>query len=635
MISSFRRYLETWYVRAFFMVMVVSFVLWGVGDMLRVVGTSTWVARVGGTTIEAQTVEQAYRRALQAASRDLPDGQEASPALRQKIADATLRRLIGEAAMTEELARMRIVVPQPALVAAARSMPALQGKDGKFDPTRLQSLLQANGMTEAEFLELVRADIARQELLDAVTAGATVPDREAKLIYAAEYEKRSADIAAFPFAAMPAPPTPDDKTARRWYDNHPDAYVTPEYRTVKLIVLSPETLAADVTVTDQEVRDSYAAHRSEYTTIGKRSAEVISTHDEATAEKLAAQWRAGADWTTIQAAAKTAGAVALAQDNATRVEYPDPDLAKAVFAAPVNTVPPPVKGALGWFVIRVTHEVKGGVKPFEAVEKTLRERLRLDKALDLVYDRANKIDNLLGNGTSLDALPASLGVHAITVTVDKDGVEKDGSTAQIPGESEIASAVLTAAFSAQKGDPPQLTEVKTPSTGGSGYYALSVEDIQPSARKPFASVRARVNDDWRTDQRHHEAEVAATAMMQAVKGGKNFSDAARDAGVMPYLSPLATRTSITKGMPVDVQNVLFSLKKGEPTMVETGDAFLVATPVEIVAPNPDTDPANYARVKQALTRTVATDLASAFEEALRLRAKPRINRTNLAQIAQP
>ena len=52
MISTFRRYLETWYVRAFFLVMVAAFVLWGVGDMLRVVGTSTWVAKVAGTTIE-------------------------------------------------------------------------------------------------------------------------------------------------------------------------------------------------------------------------------------------------------------------------------------------------------------------------------------------------------------------------------------------------------------------------------------------------------------------------------------------------------------------------------------------------------------------------------------------------------
>ena len=33
MISAFRRYLETWVVRAFFLIMVLAFILWGVGDV--------------------------------------------------------------------------------------------------------------------------------------------------------------------------------------------------------------------------------------------------------------------------------------------------------------------------------------------------------------------------------------------------------------------------------------------------------------------------------------------------------------------------------------------------------------------------------------------------------------------------
>ena len=40
MIASFRRYLDTWVVRGFFIVMVLAFVSWGVGDVIRMVGTS-------------------------------------------------------------------------------------------------------------------------------------------------------------------------------------------------------------------------------------------------------------------------------------------------------------------------------------------------------------------------------------------------------------------------------------------------------------------------------------------------------------------------------------------------------------------------------------------------------------------
>ena len=224
---------------------------------------------------------------------------------------------------------------------------------------------------------------------------------------------------------------------------------------------------------------------------------------------------------------------------------------------------------------------------------------------------------------------------AATATLDKDGDAPEGGAAAIPAEDEIRSAIATAAFAAQKGDPPHLTEVQTPSTGGSGYYALTVDDVTPAGVKPFDTVRDRVIEDWRADQRRHVAEAAAAAMLAAIKGGKNFSEAARDAGVTPTLSPLVGRSPPDPGVPPEVQQVLFSLKKGEPTMVETPEGFLVATPVEIIEPDPAADAARYEQVRTALGRTVADDMTAVFSEALRQRANPRINQANFDQIVQP
>ena len=62
MIIAFRRYLDTWVVRAFFLVMVFAFISWGVGDVIRLLGTSTWAAKVGGQTIEGAQLQDAYQR---------------------------------------------------------------------------------------------------------------------------------------------------------------------------------------------------------------------------------------------------------------------------------------------------------------------------------------------------------------------------------------------------------------------------------------------------------------------------------------------------------------------------------------------------------------------------------------------
>jgi peptidyl-prolyl cis-trans isomerase D len=635
MISSFRRYLETWPVRIFFGLMVAAFVLWGVGDMLRVIGTSNWAAKVAGTTIEAQTMENDYRRALANATRDLPAGQEASAALRKQVGDQTLQSLIAQAAMNQEVNELRIVVPDTILAGTVRGLPVFRGPDGAFDKARFEAALRNNGLTEAGFLDNMRDDLSQRQLLDAVMAGARAPDSEAGPIYALENEKRSADIAAFPIAATPEPPVPDDAAAKLWYDNHPDLYATPEYRRIKLIVVSPATLAPEVTVTDKDIQAAYEEHQAEFTTIASRSVRVISTTDAAAATSLSDQWRAGADWPAMQAAAKAAGASVIVQDDATEKQFPDPDLAKAVFSTPPDGISPPIKGALGWFVIEVTKVIDGGVTPFDQVKDKLRQTVVTDRALGLVYDRANKLDGLLGNGATLDTLPPDPGVVEATFTTDERGYTPDDAAAPIPGEDEFRSAILHAAFAAQKGDPPHLTEVQTPSTGGSGYFALTVEDITPSGQKPFDTVRAAVNDDWRLDQRHHTAELAATAMLKEVKEGKPFSDAARDAGVTPRLSPLVTRTATDPAMPAEVHRVLFTLKKGEPSVVETMDGFMVAVPVEIVAPDPAADPAAYEKLRAAVGRTIANDLAATFAEALRLRANPRINQAIVDQIVQP
>ena len=88
-------------------------------------------------------------------------------------------------------------------------------------------------------------------------------------------------------------------------------------------------------------------------------------------------------------------------------------------------------------------------------------------------------------------------------------------------------------------------------------------------------------------------------------------------------------------MPVELHQVLFGLKKGEATMVETSTGFIVAVPAEIVVPDPAADTAGFAKLNSELTNAIGSDLVATFQEAVRQRAKPRINQTNFDQIVQP
>lgn len=635
MISAFRRALDTWVVRGFFMILVVFFIIWGVGDVARMIGGgSTWVSKVGDQTIEGPQFQAEFQRALNQATRNLPSGQDASADLRRQIGNSVLQRLIGQAALAQEVGRMRIVTPDNAVRDATFAIQAFHGADGKFDRATFEAVLRNNGLTEQRFIDMLRSDLSQRQLLEAVAAGGRASKMQLTRFYQEQFEKRSADIVEFPFASE-AVPAPAEAQLQRWYDNNPDRYRMPEMRRIKAIILSPQTMAKDIPISDQDVRAAYEQRKAQFVTPEKRSVQVISAGDAAKAQALASQWRGGAEWTTLQAAAQKAGASAVVLDEASEQEFPDPALAKAVFAAPVGAISDPFKGGLGWYVAKVVKATPGSTKSFDDVKEDLRNRLLAEKAADQIYDRANKIDNLLSNGTSFDQLPGDLGLAGITGTLDAQGNTKDGTPAPIPGPAELRSAIIAAAFRVNKGDPPELSEVQTPSVGGSAYFALSVEDVIAPAEKSFDTVKQEVSQDWVADQRRHGAEEKAAKLLTSVKGGQTLADAAAVAGVPVNRTPLVERSEGAEGMPKELQNVLFGLKPGEPTMVATAEAFVVAVPAEINVPDPKADPARFSQLQTAVNRSIGGDIAAIFTDAVRVRANPRVNAANFDSIVAP
>ena len=140
-------------------------------------------------------------------------------------------------------------------------------------------------------------------------------------------------------------------------------------------------------------------------------------------------------------------------------EFPAPDLARAVFAAAPDAVTGPVQTGAGWDVVKVTRVAPGNARSLDAARAEIRDRIAQDRAGDLIYERANKLQDLLGAGTGLDDLPSDLGVAAVAGTLDAQGDTPQGSPAPIPAGPDLRAALIAAAFQLRKGDPPSLAEV--------------------------------------------------------------------------------------------------------------------------------------------------------------------------------
>ncbi|MDE2582101.1 MAG: SurA N-terminal domain-containing protein [Rhodospirillales bacterium] len=629
MLTAFRRALETWPVRMLFGLMVIAFVVWGVGDAIRNIGTTTWIAKVGGQTIDPARFNEVFERDLALAEQRLPQGQNVTAALRRKVAQAALDQMIAQAAISEEIRRLRIAVPDSAVRETVFAMPAFQGPGGTFDRARMNAVLANNGISENRFLGMISGQIAQQQMLGAVVAGVAPPALLTRKLFSFSAETRSALVAPVPFASAPPPPAPDEAALQRFYADHPWLYRVPEYREIKAVVLTAGALAKAISVTPEELKTYYDEHKADYVTPERRSLQVLVLHDAAKAAALAKQWQGGADWAAMQAAAKADGGNAVALPGTTEGELPDPALAKAAFAAAQGVVTGPVTTGLGVDVVKVTKITAGAAKSLADVKDEVAARVRADHAANRIYDVANKVDNILGTGVGLSKLPGDVGLVGVSGTLDAGGTTPKGKPAPIPGPPALRKAIVKAAFATAPGQPPaQLTEVAVPG-GGTAYYALTVEKVTPPREKPFSEVKDTVTAQWTAAKRRKEAERIATRVLVAVQGGQTFATAAAAAGLAVQATPLLARQGPAGEMPAVLRRVLFSLKPGQPTMVQSDKGFLLAVPQKIVQPDPKQEPEKYAALRQVIARAVSQDVASSFAAALRQRAHPRVDHAQL------
>ncbi len=636
MLGTFRGFLNTWPARLFFLLLASAFALWGVANKNPFGSDPTALATVGGATIELAQADQTFRQNLDQLQRRMGAKATIPPEYRRAVAIQSVEQLVTQAAMQARLRRLGLVVPDAALRDAAFAIPQFRGRDGRFDHATMLAVLRQNGLSEAGFLDLLRRDLGQQQVIGAIQAGATSPKILDDRLFAYLYETRTADAVDFPLAAAPAPATPSDAQLHRWYDNHPALYSSPEYRKIKAVVLSPETVAKDVAISDDELHAAYDEHKAEYVTEPRRSVQVLSVPDEAAAQKLDVQWSTGADWATMQKAAAAAGGTATELDAATRIEFPAPELAEAAFATNADTVAPPVKGSLGWYVVKVVKAEPGGTESFDAARPALRARLVAEKASDLIDQRSVKVDDLLQGGTTMDELPGDLGLAGATGTLDAKGETPAGGPAPIPGSATLRTALIAAAFQAHKGDPLKLQQAPNgPSGATAGYFAVSVEDVLPPAPKPFAAVADAVRADWTADARRREQNAAATRLMTAVQGGVSIQAAAAASGLTVHRLPPVGRMASVDGVPQALAAPLFGMRIGEATMVGTDSGFVVATLAAITDPLSRADPVGHARLVEQLDRQIASDTEGSFTLAVRDQAKPRVNQALVDRLAQP
>ncbi|HQT88266.1 MAG TPA: SurA N-terminal domain-containing protein [Acidiphilium sp.] len=627
MLSTIRQLLDNWIIRIFFGILIIVFVFWGIANVVTLIGSSTAVATVAGNAVPLAPVQTAYQNEINRYAAQ-SGGKPPSATLRRIFAGQAVGQAIDRTTMAREVTRLGVAAAPNALRKQIFAIAAFQGTDGKFSKTTFNQVLAENHIAPNQFMAELASSINADQVVQAISAGAIAPTPLVHQLSNFLGQSRSAAYVELPFAAATAPNPPALPVLRRFWRNHPGRFSTPEQRTIQVAVLAPSLLAPTLTVSQAAIAAQYQTDLARYQTPAKRTVEIITAESAASAKTLASAWRGGKDWQAMKKAANAATATAVTFKDAHTDSLPSGRLSKAVFAASPDIVTGPITGAIGTYIFKVTAATPAGATPLAQVADQIKAKLQLRAARAKIDAIMPKLQDALAGNTPLDKMPADLHLTMATVTLDAQGMQPDGTPAAIPGPPALRGAVLKAAFTTAQGAAPAFH--KTP---GDNDFILSVNKITPPQLKPYDSVKHAVLADWTAHQLEHAQNIAAAQLVSAVKSGQTLAQAASAAGLPVTLVGPFGRSKLPKPLPKRLLPILFALKQGQPTMVETRIGFVVATVTAITPPSGQIADNLHTQLAKVLDNSMQTAILQSFATGLRHRDHVKINAKILHQIS--
>jgi peptidyl-prolyl cis-trans isomerase D len=624
MLQAIRSRAGSFVVKLLFVLLILTFGIWGIGDIFRSHSSDTTIATVGDQSIRADELQTALRRALEQLSARFGSAIDLQQAKQLGLVDETLNQLIDRSLVDQEVARLQLNVSDELIRNVITGNPSFKGSDGRFDHNLFNAVLAANRLTEDQYVALLRHDIPRNDLMHAVTGGAVVPQPVVDLLYQYQNEKRIADIVSLPDASAGDIGQPSETELKSFYEAHPDLFRAPEYRGFTLASLKPDDLAKDIEIPESKLKEEYDQRRDELQIPERREIEQILAPSEEKAKEAETALAAGKDWREVATTIAGQNPDTIDLGLMKREEMPTA-LGDAAFELPLDKPSEPVKTPLGWHILRIVKIEQPVTQSFEQAKDKLEADLAHQEAIDRIYKVANQVDDSLAGGATIDDAAAKFGLKVTTVAAaDVSGHEPEDKPIALP----VSPAdVLKLAFATNEVKTSRVTE-----TPDGGIFVLRTDKVIPSAVKPLDEVKEKAIAAWQADKRRETVAKQAQDLAAAVKPDSKLAAIAAEKGLKATTSaPFTRHPGQNPPVPPVLVDKLFAAKPGDVTTASDAAASYVAQLDEVQKPDSPSQTAT-ASLSHELDTGQQTDLSEGFTQALRSRFPVEIHRDVLDRL---
>lgn len=523
---------------------VAGLVLTDVGGFFRQGVGRQDVARIGHKSIGLNAFAQSYRQALQ-------QNNMTEEAARQMGAPYMfLQQEVGREVLLQAAQKAGIRISDKYIGNELKTQLDSVKQPGTAQE-KLAMLLQQKGITEKMFVDLIRGDYAINLLTNApVSSDMTAPAALVTAIYAADKEKRVAQIVKITPALIKGENALNDGAIKAFYDENKDRYKTQETRDIAFVVLPKSLFSADVSVKDAEIEAYYNEHKTEFMNPERVRFEQVIVDNEKVADKIASSKSALSE-------AKGDKTQFVANDWYTKTTLPK-ELQKAIYPAKPKGLIGPIQTSLGWHVIKVDSYEEAKPKALAEVKETLQRQLKDEKLDAQISNFSEHLDSLVSSGQGLDAIAEEYKVKPQTV----DNMSAVNAAAKLKSTNlpeDIIARVKDSSFALDDGEISPLIDMPN-----GDYALLQVTKIDAATVPALDKIKNQVTADAQKANQSKALIAYAEKVIGAYDTRKpeSFLQAVEKNGLKAETTGSLTRAEAEKSLDKSNASLLFSLTQG-------------------------------------------------------------------------
>ncbi|MBH5322698.1 peptidylprolyl isomerase [Aurantiacibacter sediminis] len=556
------------------------------------------VAVVGDRTISTSDLQQNVNNAFQQARAQNPT-LSLEAFIAQGGFDDVLNQVISRNALAEFAEVLGLRAGQRLVDSEITNEPAFRGVDGEFDPEAFRAAIRAQSLTESAVRDDLALSLLARQTVVPLSYQTRMPRSFARTYAQLLNETRVGDALRLPASAFAPEGDPTDAQLQAFYEENEARYIRPERRIIRYAAFDASALGALPPVTQAQIAARYQADAVLYQASEERSFTQLVVPTQAAAQAVIDEVDGGV---SLQASAQSKG---LSTTTVSEVEQSDfatttsAAVAEAAFDADEGDLVGPVRGTLGWYVLRVTDVNVIAARTLADASDEIREQLEAERRREALNELTERFEDEFARGKSLEEAAEELDIEIQSTPQLLANGQVYGEPGQPPEE---LARVVSFAFDLGENEP-QIAAI-VPDTA---YMIFDVGEIFNSAAAPLSEIRDQLALQWRRDRGMAAASEAAARIVERVEGGMSLANAiaAEDVDLPSPETLTLNRQELAQSGQVNRATILFfSMAEGTAKRVaveETGSWYVVQLN-EIQAPDLSETEEGLAQIENTVTQ---------------------------------